>query len=148
MAENGAAKIRSAYSPRISVPARDSGPSRAKQSFRKECDINEVMAKYRAHGVVGHVSTREAVWGADLPASGDFHEAMNFVKEVESVFETLPAELRKRFKNDAGLYLDFVSDDENVDEARKLGLIPPERPVQVDPASEAVQEGETPEDLA
>ena len=38
---------------------------------------------------------------------------------------TMPADVRARFNNDPALFVDFCSDEANLDEMRKLGLAVP-----------------------
>ena len=50
---------------------------------------------------------------------------MNAVIAANNSFAAMPAEIRARFNNDAGAFVDFCADANNRDEAIKLGLIPP-----------------------
>lgn len=107
-------------------------PSMTKQSFKDECDINNIIRQYKATGMINHVAANAArgVY-ADLPPPLDYQEALNIVIEGERAFESLPAKLRERFNNDPRAFLAFVSDPENKDEMVKLGLLKPPAP---DPA--------------
>lgn len=98
-------------------------PSRTKQEFRDECDINNILAQYRQTGMVKHISAR-AAQGAymDLPEPQDFQTATNIVLEARDSFMTLPSKVRERFGNDPLNFLWFMSDPDNQDEAIKLGL--------------------------
>lgn len=96
-------------------------PSMAKQSFKKECDINEIMKKFEAGQVVGHVNRYRGRY-EDLPAGVDFQAALNIVADAREAFADLPSKIRTRFRNDAGYYLEFVSNPVNLPELRELGL--------------------------
>ncbi|ETR80120.1 hypothetical protein [Chlamydia pneumoniae] len=52
----------------------------------------------------------------------DYSEALNVVIEPQEQFESLPAKLRERFGNDPVVMLDFLSREENFEEAKKLGF--------------------------
>lgn len=118
-------------------PDLEAYPSKTKQAFVKECDVNNILKQYEKTGVLQHIS-RYAPFFADVSAMPmDFHEAMNLVTSAQQMFEGLPAELRRRFLNSPGELLDFVQNPENEDEARKLGLLPPKRPDAVEATPKA-----------
>ena len=48
---------------------------------------------------------------------------MNIVIEAQENFSELPAHIRKRFGNDPEQFLDFVTDENNKDEAIRLGML-------------------------
>lgn len=99
-------------------------PSLAKQSFAEECDINTIVRRF---GLTGQLPQ-----DVRMPMTGDFtdvknfHEAMQLVVEAREAFMQMPADVRARFGNDPGAFVDFASDPENKEEARRLGLLVPE----------------------
>jgi len=103
------------------------GASMTHQSFKKECDINNIMKKYQKTGLADHVSTFQGDY-TDLTDVPTYHEAMNKVISANSAFSTLPSSVRKRFNNDPAEFLNFVSDENNREEMEQLGLIPPSLP--------------------
>lgn len=111
---------------RVPVVFSSSGEVRVKQSFKDQCDINRIMGKYRKTGLVDWSAKYEGSIGIADPV--DFHTAMNTVAQAEQMFSELPAEVRKRFANEPGAFLAFISDPANVGELRKLGLAKPARP--------------------
>lgn len=56
--------------------------------------------------------------------SMSYHEMLNKVSGVRSKFESLPSQLRQRFKNDPRVMLSFIDDPKNRKEAVRLGLVP------------------------
>lgn len=98
-------------------------PSRTKQSFVEECDINNILKQYQKTGQIRHI-TAQAEKGqyVDLPEPIDFQESLNTVMRAEEAFATLPAKLRNRFGNDPSEFLEFMGDPANQDEIIKLGL--------------------------
>lgn len=97
-----------------------------KQEFRDEVNINNIMDKARR----GHAPTftDRIPQYADVTGVPSFQEANRMIKDAERLFLALPLKLRQRFNNDPGEYLDFMADPERAEEARELGLIPPEEP--------------------
>lgn len=94
------------------------------QSFKDECDINTIMAKYQSTGELPYVNEAQAQW---LDVTGmDFHEHMQFIVEAENLFAELPSAIRDRFHNDPAEFLDFTSDDNNRTELAQMGLLTPE----------------------
>jgi len=98
-------------------------PSRTHQSMKDECDINRIMLKWQKTGVIEHANTYEGSYGDFSAITGDYHEHMNIVLAANEMFETLPSTVRKKFQNDPGQFLDFVSDDSNREEMISLGLL-------------------------
>ena len=95
--------------------------SLALQSAKEESDINTIVRRF---GLTGELPN-----DLKMPQSGDFtdvpdfHTAMNLVRAAQEEFLRVPAEIRARFNNDPQRFMDFVEDDSNRDEARKLGLL-------------------------
>ena len=97
------------------------GPSRTKQSFKDECDINMIMARYVKTGVVNHVNEHKPNYGF-APAI-TFKEALDTVHTAENMFAELPSALRTKFKNDPGEFLAFVEKPDNRSELALMGLL-------------------------
>lgn len=100
-----------------------------RQEFRDECDINIIMRKYQNTGALPQAwsSPPSALYG-DFSEAPDFYEAQQVVVRAQEQFDALPARVRERFANDPARFLDFVHNKENLDEARKLGLLKAEVP--------------------
>lgn len=115
------AAARDAYADRRRYFSPSGGISMAKQSFKDECDINTIMARYQRTGVLDHV--RQNV-GQYIDVTGaDFTEAQNLIAGARSMFNELPAKLRERFNNEPAELLSFLEKEENREEAVKLGLL-------------------------
>lgn len=104
-------------------------PSRTKQSFIPECDINNIVKSYRLTGQINHMRSN-AAQGVyeDLPDPLDFQQSLNIMQEARDSFDSLPAQVRKRFDYDPGQFLAFMSDPKNQDEIIKMGLAVDTRP--------------------
>lgn len=105
------------------------GPSLARQEFKEECDINNLMARYAATGYLPQPFKSPPVARyEDFASAPDFLEAQLLVLEARDQFMGLPVRVRDRFQNDPMRFLEFVHDEKNRDEARKLGLLKEEPP--------------------
>ena len=105
-------------------------PSRTKQSFADEADVNKIMARFVATGIPPQM--REGFY-ADVSEIGDYREALERVENAQRMFSDLPAKLRARFSNEPADFLDFIyqADDEELEE---LGLLPAREESSAEPA--------------
>lgn len=96
--------------------------SLTKQSFAEEVDINTIVKRF---GITGEMPSgvRMPTYD-DFTGVHDFHTAMNAIAQANESFDAMPAEIRSRFHNNPSEFVDFCSDDGNIEEARKLGLVP------------------------
>jgi len=113
-------------------------PSVTEQHHKDDCDINVLMKRYASGEIIDHVNDLQASFGdfSDVP---DYQEALNRVNDARAAFMELPATTRKRFDNDPGQLIGFLSDEKNTEEAIKLGLV---KPRQVEPAAGAKKTGD------
>ena len=93
--------------------------TRTKQSFKKECDINNIMAKFQKNRIIDHINQNQKRFG-DLTGY-DFAQAQNTLAEANSMYEELPSLVRAEFSG-PGEFLDFVQNPENVQKMVELGL--------------------------
>lgn len=123
--------VRSAYNYDMDEASAESGlftdlevdPSRTVQSQKDEADINVIVRNFGLTGTVPGNYRPPLL--EDFNEVVDFHSAMNAVKAAERSFMQVPAELRARFGNDPQRFVEFCSDEANLDEMRKLGLANP-----------------------
>lgn len=100
---------------------------RTKQSFRDECDINCIMAKWTRTGAPPVTNPLPPQYG-DFSNVDDYLAAANSVLQADLEFSRLPAEVRDRFQNDPAQLITFMADPGNQDEAVALGLADAPRP--------------------
>lgn len=99
--------------------------SLAIQSAAEEADINTIVRRF---GLTGQLpSDVRAPQYGDFTEVTDYQTAMNAVLEAEASFMAMPADVRSRFENDPGRFVDFCSNPDNRDEMKKLGLLVPEK---------------------
>lgn len=137
--------FRTGYSPHMAVQFQTSGLSRTKQSFKNECDVNNILKNYNKTGILPEGNPGEY---RDLDGT-DYQEYMNTIAGAQSHFNDLSSAIRKRFGNDPSQFLSFVHDDKNIAEAQNLGLLrddyqppeimisPPQTAEPIDDSSEA-----------
>lgn len=114
-------QFRSAYSPRLRVALSFEGEGLTKQSFKDECDINILMARYMETGILDHVREEQ---GQFLDVSDqDYQQAMDTIANAKTLFFELPSKVRDRFENDPQKLLEFVHDPRHTEEAVELGFI-------------------------
>lgn len=104
-------------------------PSLAQQSFAEEVDINTIVRRFGISGQLPQ-NVRAPTFG-DFENIPNYHDAMNAIRQADESFNAMPAEVRYRFNNDPGRFVEFVSDENNRAEAIRLGLVVP--PVVVEP---------------
>lgn len=99
-------------------------PSKTKQYFRKEADINEIVARGKKTGFLVDPTvpvTRKPMFG-DFSNVPDLVTMQSRISAVNDAFGRLPANVRDRFANDPVRALEFLSDPKNAAEAESLGL--------------------------
>lgn len=97
------------------------GATMTEQQWKDTCDVNKIIRKYDKTGLIVHVSKFNAEFG---DVSGlDFKASVDKIVKIRQEFDAMPSEIRKRFKNDPGEMLAFMSDSNNREEAIKIGLI-------------------------
>lgn len=115
------------FFPRISV--RDSvsfvdSPSLTEQHHADSVNINKLFSKYLKTGIMANQRSDSPPYRV-IAEDFDFQEARNKLIDAQAAFDALPSNLRKRFSNDPSEFYNFVMDDSNIDEMKKLGLISP-----------------------
>ncbi|QXP08219.1 MAG: internal scaffolding protein [Arizlama microvirus] len=105
-------------------------PNIVQQRFKTDVNINHIVEKAKVQGRLPE--NRNKGFFGDF-SSIDFNAMQNTVAQAREGFNLLPSKLRARFGNDPTQLINFVNDDENYEEAIKLGLVPP-RPEAVVPA--------------
>lgn len=96
-------------------------PSLTHQSFKDECDINKIIERLDVSGFLEDRGGRKPQY-FDASQVPDYHTAMNQIIYAQSMFDELPADIRARFRNDPGEFVDFFQDPANQEEAISLGL--------------------------
>lgn len=100
----------------------------AQQQFAEEVDINTIVKRF---GLTGQLPTSLRVPEiGDFDQVNDYHTALNMLIEADDAFMQMPADIRERFQNNAGNFVEFVSDEKNREQCKQWGLLRPETPRQ------------------
>lgn len=103
----------------------DPKEGRTKQSFAEEANINSIMAKWERTGQMEHLSKGTPEYG-DFSNVSDYQSAQASIIAADDAFLRIPAEIRRKMENDPQVFLAFMADPANHDEAREMGLLTPE----------------------
>lgn len=136
-------KFRTRFDKRVRVTSNTHGESRAKQSFRDECDMNNILKKYHKTGVLP--IARSAGQYGDFSEVSDYQAALNKVMNAQNAFMDLPSRVRAEFDNDPGRFLQFATDPKNAQRMIDLGLATAVEIVSP-PKGESDQKTQTPPD--
>ncbi len=84
---------------------------RTKQSQRHECDINMLLERYQRDASLGHLEKYGGQYGNY--ADYDFENHVTKIAEMNTIFEQLPAEVKKDFGQSTNKFFEFVTNPEN-----------------------------------
>jgi len=105
----------------LRVSKEHQGETMTEQNHRPLMDVNAIVARARK-GIMPEIRAQEPVYG-NFDSGEDFFSAQCKVAQARQEFSMLPANIKKRFRQDVGELIDFLDDPENRDEAISLGLI-------------------------
>lgn len=104
-------EIRNRFSPPLRRNLDLSQGNLAKESFRDECDINKIMARYAKTGHLPGLIQENPIYG-DFSDTPTYMEAVQLVDRAETAFMALPAEVRAECGNEPAVFLERVTDAE------------------------------------
>jgi phage internal scaffolding protein len=93
------------------------------QHHKDELDVKSIVRGIQKGVYSKHLKEFEGKY-IDLPGSVDFLEAKNTITRAKEMWATVPSNVRAHFQNDPGRYVDFMSNPDNYDEIKKLGINP------------------------
>lgn len=96
-------------------------PSLARQSEQEGCDINIMLRRYGVIPVPAP-SANVGLYG-DFSEVGDYLDAQMRLKTAREQFESLPSQVRERFRNNPAEFLTFIADKSNKAQAQAWGLL-------------------------
>lgn len=96
--------------------------TRTKSEFADEANINNIV-KRCMNGATLPAGNRTPLFG-DFTEVADFSSAQILIADAQSQFELLPSDIREKFGNNVSDLMDFLDDENNLDEAIALGLAP------------------------
>lgn len=93
------------------VQKRFEKPSRTKQEFKDDCNINLVWAKFVKTGRAEVLQNARANYVDLIALPESYQESLNLVLRSRQAFEALPSDIRARFDNDPGQFLAAAQSD-------------------------------------
>jgi len=116
------------------------------QNLAEETDINRIVAKYQKTGVFTHVSRYAGEYG-DFSGVPDYKTGLERIQAADEMFMSLPSKIRDRFGNDPAKFIEFATDEKNLDELQKMGLAPKKAQAEAErPKLEAKAEADPPKE--
>lgn len=112
--------IRTAYAEHLNPETVNNEPSLTKQSLAEALDVNNIIKRYNKTGILQQATNLEAQYG-DI-TSMDLRDALEMVNRADNTFMQVPSEIRAKFNNDAGAFIDFATNKDNLDQLREWGL--------------------------
>jgi phage internal scaffolding protein len=109
----------------LACPPLPESKYKTRQSFKDECDINHLMAKFgHKYNAIPHeiLNAKNGRYG-DFSDAIDYRSALDAIIASEEQFDALPSHLRARFNHDPANLIDFMNNESNKNEAIELGLI-------------------------
>ena len=96
--------------PYINPPRRNpitfSQPSRTKQEFANECDINQIVANFLKTGRLDTLQNARSMYVDLANAPQSYHESLDLVIRSGEAFQALPSDIRAKFNNDVSQFLE------------------------------------------
>jgi len=109
---------------KVRTPLTFPAQGKTKQSFKDECDINNIMARYRRTGLLEFVQANQARY---MDCTGyDYQAAQQTIAQANGLFQAMPAALRAQFDNDPAKFLTFCEDERNLPRLEEMGLLRPD----------------------
>lgn len=115
-------KVRNSFDRHREAISFDPAEKRTKDSFKDECDINEIMKRYKRNGQLPALVAREPRFG-DFSNAMEYQDALNVVLTAQRQFDALPAAVRAECFNNPEVFLEKVQDPEFA-KKHKLALPP------------------------
>lgn len=94
------------------------------QSDASEADINILVKKFGITGQLPQITGLQPLYG-DFTSGDDYRAMLDRVNAAREAFEQIPAHIRKEFDNDPAKFVDFASDEKNIEKLREWKLATP-----------------------
>lgn len=102
--------------------------SKTDQSYKKSCDINNIMANYARTGILPNSANQG--YYADVSNLPSLETSFNIVNQAMEAFQALPAYVRKLIDNDPSKLADFIANSDNKEICLKHGLLVEKKEIQ------------------
>ena len=95
--------------------------TRTEQHHKEAASVTNILKQYDKTGILTNVNQAKAMYG-DFTEVNEYQESLNLVIRAQDAFDEMPSDIRKRFHNDPGEFLEFVTNPANQEEMVTLGL--------------------------
>lgn len=99
-------------------------PSKVQEQFADACKTDTIIRKYNMMGVNPFIASGGSQY-LDTTQIPSFVAAQNAQVKVKEYFEGLPSDIRLEFNNDPMQFAEVVSDPQNADYLREIGVLAP-----------------------
>ena len=104
---------------RIRVKTINNEPSRTKQSFAEELNVDNIIRRVGANNIAAAYQFEGSYGEFD---EMDMAEAIEKVDKARALFLAVPSKIRAEFDNNPGKFIDFVTNPANEQAVRDMGL--------------------------
>lgn len=94
------------------------------QADIEHTDINRLVQRADNTGILANLRNTQLQFG-ESPDVNEYQDALNLVARAQSQFQKLPAELREKFGNDPGTFVEFVTNPANAQTIQDAGVAIP-----------------------
>lgn len=113
--------FRTHYSPQLRVTFETEGESLTEQQFAEESLMINKIRKYDSQGFFDSINRNPAQFN-DFTQVRDLADAIDQIEDARDAFQSIPADVRKKFNNSPSEFFQFASQEKNFDELVNLGL--------------------------
>lgn len=114
--------------------------SKVQEQFADACQTDTIIRKYNMMGVNPFIASGGSQY-LDTTQIPSFVAAQNAQVKVKEYFEGLPSDIRLEFNNDPMEFAEVVSDPQNADYLREIGVLEP-LPADKEGEKPSVQQGD------
>lgn len=116
-------KIYSRYAPPPRPKTLSIGPSLTQQQEAQSCDINYIIKRYRATGVLP-LNKATPIY-CDVSEVSDYARCLTYIQDADARFLAIPADIRQRLGNSPDSFAAGLKNPDNYAYAVEHGLIAP-----------------------
>lgn len=106
---------------RRKVYAQNDLPTLTEQAHKEQCEINNILKRYQQTGVLDHTNQHAGTYNDYVDAPG-YQDAQNMIAAANSLFESLPSQIRLDMGNDPAKFVDFMQNADNREAMEAYGL--------------------------
>lgn len=116
-------KLYHAYTPnedREDLATYNDEPTMTQAADANETDINVIMQRFGATNQLPNVIA--PALSGDFTNVPDYRTAVELIQAADAAFLEIDPDIRLRFGNDPGKFIEFASDPKNAEELKRMGL--------------------------